>query len=369
MPRKKKTEPIEGLPKDIDNKLVVQKSKPLMELWNSDLSLAEFKILDTYLARINSRKPDKRVVVLEKGEIEKALGVTKISADNLADRLIRLGQGIKIADPTKKSGFRIMWILEEVKAEVDDYGQWKVTLEANHKALQYFFNIEDLGYFRYKLRSVAGLTSRYSYVLFMYLEDNRFRKSWEIDVDKLRKVLNCDNDESYKAFKVFNDRILKRCHKELTEKTECKYSYEAVKKGRKVVSIKFTVQTLKDLESDDDIDENQMTFEELEETFIDDDTEFLRSACLLPSGEPEFNRTEIEYLVALFSSVSERHKTPLDQLPIGCYNWKFQCHDYLLRAYRKMNLADERLKKKNDGTGIKNRFDYLKKMIEKDIEE
>ena len=192
MPRKKKTEPIEGLPKDIDNKLVVQKSKPLMELWNSDLSLAEFKILDTYLARINSRKPDKRVVVLEKGEIEKALGVTKISADNLADRLIRLGQGIKIADPTKKSGFRIMWILEEVKAEVDDYGQWKVTLEANHKALQYFFNIEDLGYFRYKLRSVAGLTSRYSYVLFMYLEDNRFRKSWEIDVDKLRKVLNCE---------------------------------------------------------------------------------------------------------------------------------------------------------------------------------
>ena len=42
------------------DKLTVQKSRPLFALWRSDLTLSEFKILDTYLARINSRDSGKR---------------------------------------------------------------------------------------------------------------------------------------------------------------------------------------------------------------------------------------------------------------------------------------------------------------------
>jgi len=59
------------------DKLTVQKSLPLFSLWRSELSLAEFKILDTYLSRIDSHKPDRRTVVFEKGELEKILGVKK----------------------------------------------------------------------------------------------------------------------------------------------------------------------------------------------------------------------------------------------------------------------------------------------------
>lgn len=73
---RKKIEPIETLGADTD-KLIVQKSKPLFALWRSELTLAEFKILDTYLARIDSHKPDKRTVVFEKGELEELLGVKK----------------------------------------------------------------------------------------------------------------------------------------------------------------------------------------------------------------------------------------------------------------------------------------------------
>ena len=51
-------------------KLIVQKSLPLFALWRSDLTLSEFKILDTYLSRIDSHNPDRRVVMFEKGELE-----------------------------------------------------------------------------------------------------------------------------------------------------------------------------------------------------------------------------------------------------------------------------------------------------------
>lgn len=61
-----------------ENKLIVQKSKPLLALWHSDLTLAEFKILDTYLARIDSHQPDKRIVIFEKGELEEKLGVKRL---------------------------------------------------------------------------------------------------------------------------------------------------------------------------------------------------------------------------------------------------------------------------------------------------
>ena len=71
MPQNKKiTESIIGLGKDPENKLTVQKSIPLFSLWRSDMTLAEFKILDAYLSRIDSHIPEKRTVIFTKGELE-----------------------------------------------------------------------------------------------------------------------------------------------------------------------------------------------------------------------------------------------------------------------------------------------------------
>lgn len=70
---RKKIEPITSLGNE--DKLTVQKSLPLFALWRSELTLAEFKILDTYLSRIDSHKPEKRAVMFEKGELEKILNL------------------------------------------------------------------------------------------------------------------------------------------------------------------------------------------------------------------------------------------------------------------------------------------------------
>ena len=59
------------------DKLTVQKSRPLFALWRSDLTLSEFKILDTYLARINSRDSEKRAIILEKVKLKMLLEFKK----------------------------------------------------------------------------------------------------------------------------------------------------------------------------------------------------------------------------------------------------------------------------------------------------
>lgn len=240
---RKKIDPIVGL--GYEDKLTVQKSLPLFALWRSDLTLSEFKILDTYLSRIDSHKPEKRAIILEKGEIENALGIQKINNQDLKLRLKHLmGNVVEVPDKDENKGFQLVTLFEEAEAEQDDDGLWNVKLECTQKAMKYFFNIENLGYLRYKLRCITSLTSRYTYIMFIYLEANRFRKSWEVSLDELKEILSCDKEETYKAFKRFNDLILKKIHKEMHEKTECRYSYFPVKRGRSVKAIRFEVETL-----------------------------------------------------------------------------------------------------------------------------
>lgn len=240
---RKKIDPIVGL--GYENKLTVQKSLPLFALWRSDLTLSEFKILDTYLSRIDSHKPEKRAIILEKGEIENALGIQKINNQDLKLRLKHLmGNVVEVPDKDEKKGFQLVTLFEEAEAEQDDDGLWNVKLECTQKAMKYFFNIENLGYLRYKLRCITSLTSRYTYIMFIYLEANRFRKSWEVPLEELKKILHCENEATYSEFRFFNVKILKKVQKEMHEKTECQYSYFPIKRGRSVKAIRFEVKTL-----------------------------------------------------------------------------------------------------------------------------
>ena len=347
---RKKIEPITNL--GSEDKLTVQKSLPLFALWQSDLTLSEFKILDTYLSRIDSHKPDKRAVIFEKGELEKILGVQKINNKDLELRLEHLmGNVVKLEDRASKKGFRLITLFEEAVAEQDNYGLWQVRLECTQKAMKYFFNVENLGYLRYKLRSITSLTSRYTYIMFTYLEHNRFRKSWEVDLDELKSILHCDNEETYKEFKRFNDRLLKRVQKEMHEKTECRYSYEPIKKGRSVVAIRFTVETLPKL-CVENIDPNQYTIESWQSSARDEicrgfsDREF-----------EDFTNEELRLLKEYGLSKNskediQKHFKELQDMSAAC---EYAAADYLRKT---IILAKTR--------HPKNLFLYVKKMLEND---
>ena len=335
---KKNVDPISGFGKDPENQLTVQKSIPLFSLWRSDMSLSEFKILDTYLSRINSREPEKRSVVFTKGELEQLLGVKKINKADLSTRLNGLGRFVEVEHSDNK--LHKVALFEEAFGEIDENGLWTIKLTCTAKAMKYIFNVEKLGYLRYKLRCITSLSSRYTYVLFMYLEANRFRKIWTVGVDELRQVLNCDQDESYAAFKVFNDRILKRCQKELLEKTECRFSYEPVKTGRRVTGVRFTLETLAD--SIEPPIPGQMTLDDYE---FDDPNAVIAEA--LPEG---LTADQVEALRVL--AWRKVYWDPDGLLPMEC-----AVADYLRHKVVLMNAYNR---------DVKHPFSYLKAVIERD---
>lgn len=344
MARIKKATPIKGVGRNPED-LLVQKSRPLFALWRSDLTLQEFKILDTYLARINSHEPEKRVVVFEKGELEQLLGVSKINLPQMRERLKHLmGNVVEVGNPKQPKSVHMVTLFEEATAVQDETtGLWDVRMECTQKAMKYFFNVENLGYLRYRLRGIVNLQSRYSYILFLYLESNRKFKTWTVDLDELKTILNCSAEETYKEFKRFNDLILKRCSKEIFQKTDQRFSYEPVKKGRKVVAIKFCLETLADtldLERGGQIAIADFPVEDLGSRSI--------YAEALP---PEFTPEEVEVLRLL---AVERVPYDPSGLPMEC-----KIADYLALKVAMMRAADRK-------KPIAKPYEYLKAMIERD---
>ena len=239
------SDPIVGLGKSPGDNLV-QKSGPLYSLLKAGFTLQEFQLIDLYLARINSHDPTHCTVHIDLAELARCFGVKEMRVYDLQQRLARLGTMVRIEDPYNPKGFTMISLFTRAVCMPDEYGVWGVDLTCHPDARKYIFCIDNIGYFRYKLRSVLAIHSVYSYILFMYLELNRSLYpdlTWEVDVSDLRKVFMLE-ENAYPSFKVFNNRLLKLVWADIINNTDCKYRYETVKRGKYVKSVRFILEPL-----------------------------------------------------------------------------------------------------------------------------
>lgn len=343
---RKKIEPIESLGNT--DKLTVQKSKPLFALWQSELTLAEFKILDTYLGRINSHDDEHRTVKFEKGELENLLGVKQLKPQVLDDRLKHLMTTVRIPDEDSKRGFTRISLFEKAHAEQDDYGVWEAELTCTESAKKYIFDVENITYLRYKLKNIINIKSRYTYIMFLYLWENKYRGTWEIDLSELKALLNCENEEYCSQFKVFNDRVLKRVHKEMHEVTDIRYDYETVKRGRSVVAVRFTYKS-KIL---DEVDENQMTIED----YLEGQEEREEPMYFAPLEDFNFSKEQLDEIQSVLVTVPE-YKLPQSSACYGSID---------LMRWHYLDQKAREIERRSAEKRINSKFGYLLKLIKED---
>lgn len=331
---------------------LVQKARPLQSLAQSKLTLPEFKILDAYLARINSHNPDCRTVTFEKDELEQYLGVTRILKHDLDNRLTNLFKSVNINDGKGKNSIHKIALFEEADAWQDENDQWHITLTCTQAARKYIFNIENLGYLQYRLKSIINLTSRYSYIMFLYLEKNRHWHTWTATLAELRYELNCEAG-SYSAYKEFNDKILKRCQKELHNKTDIRFEYEPIRTGRKVTSIKFTVLTQSELPPSPEQEEldGQLLFR------VPENEEDAEAAALKKYGSESlaFIAGACDYEFS-----AEDMRVIYDLVLQHITGDKIEQYNYLCHKYHVLRQYDAKYK-------IKHRSNYLIKLIKQDL--
>lgn len=326
---------------------LIQKANPLQSLSETKMTLSEFKILDAYLSRIDSHKPDERYVCFEKGELETLLGVDKINKPDLEKRIDNLFQVVTIRDSSKPNGFTKIGLFARADCNQDENGQWQVNLACSPEAMEYVFNIENIGYLKYRLKNVIDLTSRYSYVLYLYLENNRYRKSWEITLGELKALLRCTAD-TYTEYKRFNDLVLKKCYRELNEKTNIKYSYKPIRSGRSVTRVEFTVEEFPGIYEP----ESKEVTGQLDVYGKTDLIELWGEAC-----NNEFTRSEMAQLAEVLRLIPSDKFSPYAVTG----DIDLQRYHYLAEKYAAMNRMNEK-------KTIKNRFSYMLAILKKGAE-
>ena len=106
------------------------------------------------------------------------------------------------------------------------------------------------------------MNSRYTYILFLYLWDNKYQGTWKISLDDLRSLLRCNKDFTA-SFKYFNQRILKRAKEEIKQAANFEYDYMPMKEGKTVVGIQFTVKSFPELENVETVESDIIEIENL----------------------------------------------------------------------------------------------------------
>lgn len=349
---------------------IVEKSRPLMLMKEVPFGLGELKVLDTYLSRINARDPNATTVRFSKEEYEDLMGIERMHPERLAKYVDSImGKVVTVPDNTCVGGWRKYTLFTYSECYQDaETGQWWINLSCSPNAKDLFFNIDSIGYIRYQLKNILPLTSKYSVLLYIYLLDNRFRSSWNITVKELREVIfRCSSDFYKNSFKDFNKDILKKAINEVNEKTDLLFSYSTIKAGRKIVKVKFDL--IKDnvrlpepeqylIENSNDNENEQLSLidsiDEIHKTkYKSQKLEFLAEAC-----NNEFSELQMQVILDLIIQL-----VPYADYPDGGVD--NERYRYLLRKYNELNCQSE----KNQGKGktIKNRFLYLKKILESEI--
>lgn len=345
----------------LSKKYMVEKSNPLTLVYNIPFTLGEFKILDTYLSRINARDETNKTVRFTIDEYCKLMGVTRMHVSRIEQMLDgMLDKKARFKDANSDEGFVKVALFERSACYKDDSGVWWVELTCTESAKEYIFSIEKMGYTKYYLSETVSLSSIYSYCLYIYILRNRFRIAWTEKLEDLKNEMRCKS-ETYNEYKYFKSKVLDKAVKEIEEKTSTHFKITPVKEGKNIVALRFQIiNTAEDIirmqdKADGTVYEenkdNEDLWVEAETKYKEDDIQFIAPAC-----KNEFTEAEMEIINDLLKKI----------LPFPRY-YNTDHFQYLMLKYHELNKREEDLQKK--GEKINNRFAYLKTIIEADIPE
>lgn len=117
-------------------------------------------------------------------------------------------------------------------------GSGVIELTFSPKLKPYLLQLKQ--YSSYKLSNVLSLNSTYSIRLYEIMKRWSFAVNWECPLEDLKEMIGVQED-TYKQYGHFKNRVLKRAVDEVNEKTDIKIVFEEIKNGRSVEKIKFTI--------------------------------------------------------------------------------------------------------------------------------
>lgn len=135
---------------------------------------------------------------------------------------------------TEEKTFKFRWFL---KAEyIRNKGKVLLLLDDDIKA--YLLGLKER-YTAYELYNILAMKSKYSVSVYELYKSYAYKTEQTFDIDELKYLLSA---EHYTNFKDFRTRVLEVAIKDINLYTDLSVSYDVIKRGRKVVKVKFNIK-------------------------------------------------------------------------------------------------------------------------------
>ncbi|RDH41492.1 replication initiation protein [Zooshikella ganghwensis] len=232
---------VEKTPKASFNPLVY-KSNEFIE-GHYKLSAFSQKVAATLISKVDPNGEHLPTFKLSVSEYASLLGISKQAIYKTIDKTTtELKQVvIRLRKPESRSFVKVGLFSACVYDEEDKTVEFEFDSRLDKHLRDFAGNFT-----RYQIKQIQQLDSKYSIRLYEILrkchplKTARQVSNHNISLEELRNMLGLE-PKQYKLFKDFRVRVLEAAQSELEQKTDLKFSFKSIRKGRKIGEIQFSV--------------------------------------------------------------------------------------------------------------------------------
>lgn len=205
-------------------------------------SVIGIRFFSIYQSKLNPKDKTTRKVTFPLDDYAKIMELQRVNITQLkkaAEELITIP--IIIGRPD--GGFTARPLYDKVDVFQDEQDDWYVTIDCHDDMVDYLFDLHR-DYFKYRLWNMLRLRERNHQRMYLFLKERQFLKEPPIvELGEIRKALGLNKDQ-YTAWRDFRRAVLEPCQTALSERTDLKFAFEPIKKGRggKIVAIKLIIE-------------------------------------------------------------------------------------------------------------------------------
>lgn len=225
---------------------LVVKANELVQKNRFELSLTEQKTVAFICSMIKPVKNPKEPYQLDYEfnirEYCKICGIDYNAGKNYAD----------VKSTLQHLSDRSMWVTFPENPDEEVLCRWLSKVRTNKRSGLAHVRIDedlapylfDLGqrFTQYQLYNILAMKSAFSVRLYELMKSYAHRQNVTLDLDELKHLLMVDNVKSYKDFSLFRIKVLEIAQREINELTDLTIQYEPIKKGNKVVQLRFEIE-------------------------------------------------------------------------------------------------------------------------------
>lgn len=195
------------------------------------LSVYQTKFLLEVLSHLKS-KPEARILSFNIRQFNKSLNLDNNDIKyyvNEIRKMVRHVVTIPLED--RKDGgmrFKDVALIAAIDTDIDGKGEGSIKIEVADMIKPYFLEIANGQFFSFNKYNARVLKGRYSISLYMLLKSYQRFKTLQMDYEELRDILEIKSEE-YRPFKEFKRWILEKSRKEMMDKNDIYFDYDAIR--------------------------------------------------------------------------------------------------------------------------------------------